>query len=154
MSSIIFECIPCRKLHGRLEHQRMADLPADRLEQAPPFTYVGVDVFGPWLIVTRHTRGGQANSKRWAVLFICLCIRAIHIEVIEDMSSSTFINALRCFVVVQGKVKQFRSDRRSNFVGATADLRIDTVNVEDEGLEAFGFLIHNTVPTWAAYGNV
>ena len=145
VSSIIFKCVSCRKLRGRLECQRMADLPADRLEQAPPFTYVGVDVFGPWSIVTRRTRGGQANSKRWAVLFTCLCIRAIHIEVIEDMSSSTFINALRRFVAIRGKVKQFRSDRGSNFVGATADLRIDTVNVEDEGVKK---VLFNSGSVW------
>lgn len=145
VSSIIFSCVPCRKLRGRFEYQRMADLPADRLEQAPPFTYVGVDVFGPWPVVTRRTRGGQANSKRWAVLFTCLCIRAIHIEVIEDMSSSAFINALRRFVAIRGKVKQFRSDRGTNFVGATADLRIDTVNVEDEGVRK---VLFNSGSVW------
>ena len=145
VSSIIFNCVPCRKLRGRFEYQRMADLPADRLEIAPPFTYVGVDVFGPWSVVTRRTRGGQAHSKRWAVLFTCLGIRAIHIEVIEDMSSSAFINALRRFVAIRGKVKQFRSDRGTNFVGAKADLRIDTVNIEDEGVQK---VLFNSGSVW------
>ena len=123
----------------------MADLPADRLEEAPPFTYVGVDVFGPWSVVTRRTRGGQANSKRWAVLFTCLCIRPIHIEVIEDMSSSAFINALRRFVAIPGKVKQFRSDRGTNFVGATSDLQIDAVNVEDQEMKK---VLFNSGSVW------
>lgn len=145
VSSIVFNCVPCRKLRGRFEYQRMADLPADRLEESPPFTYVGVDVFGPWSVVTRRTRGGQANSKRWAVLFTCLCIRAIHIEVIEDMSSSAFINALRRFVAIRGKVKQFRSDRGTNFVGATSDLGIDTVNVEDQEVKK---VLFNSGSVW------
>ena len=38
-------------------------------------------------------------------------------------------------MAVGGKVKQFRSDRGLSFVGATADLRIHTVNVEDEGVK-------------------
>ena len=42
----------------------MADLPADRLEIGPPFTNVGFDVFGPWEVHTRKTRGGAAKSKR------------------------------------------------------------------------------------------
>ena len=117
VSSVIFSCVKCRRLRGKLEGQKMADLPSDCLEEAPPFTYVGLDVFGPWSITTRRTRGGQANSKRWAVLFTCLCIRAIHIEVIEELSSSAFINALCIFVAIRGKVKQFRSDRGTNFVG-------------------------------------
>ena len=82
------------KVAWKREGQKMADLPSDRLEEPPPFTYVGLDVFGPWSVTTRRTRGGQANSKRWVVLFTRLCISAIHIEVIEELSSSAFINAL------------------------------------------------------------
>ena len=47
ISSIIFNCVTCRKLRGKQEEQIMADLPADRLRTDPPFTYVGLDVFGP-----------------------------------------------------------------------------------------------------------
>ena len=60
--------------------QRMADLPADRMEVTPPFTIVGFDVFGPWTIRSRKTRGGTANSKRWGLVFTCLSSRAVHIE--------------------------------------------------------------------------
>ena len=145
VSSIIYRCVKCRKLRGKFEGQKMADLPSDRLEEAPPFTYVGLDVFGPWSVTTRRTRGGSANSKRWAVLFTCLCVRAVHIEVIEDLSSSTFINALRRFVAIRGKVKQFRSDRGTNFVGSTADLRIDAINIEDGHVKKY---LYDTGVTW------
>ena len=137
IASAIHQCVTCRKLRGKLEEQKMSDLPADRLTVAPPFTYVGVDTFGPWQVVARRTRGGQANSKRWALLFTCLTTRAVHIEVVEEMSSSCFINALRRFVSIRGPVKQFRSDRGTNFVGATDDLMIDTVNVEDDNVRHF-----------------
>lgn len=123
----------------------MSELPSDRLETAPPFTYVGLDTFGPWSVTTRRTRGGVANSKRWAILFTCLCVRAIHIEVVEDLSSSAFINALRRFTAVRGKVSQFRSDRGTNFVGATDDLKVDAINVEDDTVKQFFF---DTGSTW------
>ncbi|XP_069133524.1 uncharacterized protein [Argopecten irradians] len=131
ISSIIRDCVTCRKLRGKLEHQKMAALPADRLVPGPPFTSVGVDVFGPWSIVTRKTRGGSANSKRWAVLFTCLTTRAIHIEVVEEMTSSSFINALRCFVAFRGNVKEFRSDCGTNFIGAVNELGITGIHVGD-----------------------
>lgn len=102
----------------------MADLPSDRLSMEPPFTNVGLDVFGPWTIVTRRTRGGAANSKRWAVLFTCLSIRAVHIELIESMDTSSFINALRRFFAVRGPAKLIRSDCGTNFKGACKELRI------------------------------
>lgn len=66
----------------------------------PPFTCVGLDVFGPWPVTVRKTRGGQAEAKRWAVIFACMSTRAIHIEVIEAMDTSSFINALRRFVAM------------------------------------------------------
>ena len=75
----------------------MADIPPQRLTPGPPFTSIGMYTFGPWEIVTRKTRGGAAYSKRWAILFTCLDSRAMHIEVVEEMSSSSFINALRRF---------------------------------------------------------
>ncbi|XP_055489406.1 uncharacterized protein LOC129696012 [Leucoraja erinacea] len=102
----------------------MADLPSDRLSTESPFTNVGLDVFGPWNISTRRTRGGAANSKRWAVLFTCLSIRAVHIELIESMDISSFINALRHFFAVHGPVKVIRSDCGMNFKGACKELQI------------------------------
>ena len=94
MGSVINKRVLCKRLRGKLMEQKMADLPADRLTTEPPFTHVGLDVFGPWTITSRRTRGGIAESKRWAVLFTCMSIRAVHIEVIESMTTSSFINAL------------------------------------------------------------
>jgi hypothetical protein len=99
-------------------------LSEEGLKSCPPFTYVGVDCFGPWDFVTRRTRGGSVNSKRWTVLFFCLSCRAVHIEVIEEMSTSFFINALRRFMDIRGKVKEFFSDRGTHFIGGAKQLGI------------------------------
>lgn len=118
----------CRRLRGKAEHQQMAALPAERLQVAPPFTYVGVDIFGPWEIVSRRTKGGVSNSKRWAAMFSCMCSRAVHIEVIEAISTSSFINALRRFFAIMGPAKQIRSDCGTNFIGASCKLDMDQSN--------------------------
>ncbi|XP_032426233.1 uncharacterized protein LOC116724575 [Xiphophorus hellerii] len=114
----------------------MADLPADRLSMDPPFTYIGLDVFGPWNVVARRTRGGLAHSKRWAVIFTCMAVRAVHIEVIESLDTSCFINALRRFLAIRGPVKQIRSDRGTNFVSASADLKIPS-NIDSKSVEKY-----------------
>ena len=93
----------------------------------------------PWSVVTRRTRGGQAHNKHWALLFTCLCTRAVHIEIVEDMSSSSFINALIRFITIRGRVVQFSSDRGMNFVGATEELSIHAINVEDPTVKNFLF---------------
>ena len=58
VSSLIHKCVICRKLRGKLEVQKMSDLPSDRITPGqPPFTSVGIDIFGPWEVVTTtHAR--------------------------------------------------------------------------------------------------
>lgn len=131
ISSIIYICVKCRKLRGKFACQKMATPPPlpDHLEPGPPFTYNGLDTFCPWEVVTRKTRGGAANAKSWAILFTCMVSRGVHIEVVEEMSLSPFINAFKRFVAIKSGVKQIRSERGTHFVGATIDLRINAVNV-------------------------
>lgn len=118
VSSVIYKCVICKRLRGKLEEQKMSDLPLDRLTKDPPFTNVGLDVFGPWTISSRRTRGGHVENKCWAVMFTCLSTQVVHIEVVETMSTSSFINALRRFTTIRGPVRLLRSDRGTNFVGA------------------------------------
>ncbi|XP_061185131.1 uncharacterized protein LOC133193178 [Saccostrea echinata] len=61
VSSILHQCVTCRKLRKVPEYQKMSNLPEDRLIPGqPPFSTVGVDIFGPWNIITRRTRGSAA----------------------------------------------------------------------------------------------
>lgn len=136
VSSVIYNCVTCRKLRGTPPTQKMAELPADRLSTEPPFTNVGLDVFGPWTVSSRRTRGGLAQSKRWAVLFTCMSVRAVHIELIESLDTSSFINALRRFLAIRGPVKLIRSDRGTNFVSACKQLKIPS-NIDNSSVEKF-----------------
>lgn len=61
VSSIIHQCITCRRLRAPLSIQKMADLPSDRLSTDPPFSSVGLDVFGPWNVSSRDQ--GRLRSK-------------------------------------------------------------------------------------------
>lgn len=78
-----------------------------------------------------------ANSKRWAAIFTCLVTRAVHIEVVEEMSASAFINALKRFTAIRGQAKEYRSDRGTNFVGAVDPLQINAINVEDSPVKDY-----------------
>ena len=64
IATMIEKCITCRRQRGRQLRQKMADLPQERLIPDAPFTHVGVDIFGHWLISHRRTRGSQAQAKR------------------------------------------------------------------------------------------
>ncbi len=116
---ILKTCVLCKRLRGGLEGQQMADLPIDRVQpNVPPFTYTGVDCFGPFLV-----KRGRAVEKRYGCLFTCLTMRAIHIERLHSLDSDSFVNALIRFVARRGCPKKIRSDNGTNFVGGNKELR-------------------------------
>ncbi|CAI5660438.1 unnamed protein product [Oreochromis niloticus] len=125
-------CVNCRKVRGPAEEQRMADLPFDRVDPSPPFTYTGVDVFGPF-----YTKQGQREWKRYGLLFTCLSSRAAHIEMLEDLSTDAFINALRCFIAIRGTVRQIRSDQGTNFVGAKNEFKKGLLELDKEMISTY-----------------
>ena len=131
------KCVVCKKLRGPFLDQRMADLPADRTEVAPPFTNVGFDVFGPWMVRSRKTHAGAANSKRWGVVFTCLSSRAVHVEVLESMDTSSFICALRRFFAIRGPASLLRCDRGTNFIGAKAELDNALTELDQHKVERY-----------------
>lgn len=136
VSTVIYHCVICKRLCGPLSTQKMSNLPPDRLTTDPPFTNVGLDVFGPWFVFSRRTRGSVIQNKRWAVIFICLSIRAVHIEVIDSLDTSSFINAFRRFLAIRGPVKTIRSDRGTNFVSACKELKIPS-NLDNTALQTY-----------------
>ena len=115
---LISSCVICRRIKAPPQDQKMADLPKDRLTPAPPFTYVGVDYFGPFT-----TKQGRKEHKRYGALFTCLVSRAVHIEIANSLETDSFLNALRRFIARRGPVREIRSDNGTNFVGAERELR-------------------------------
>lgn len=112
----------------------MSDLPRDRLSESPPFTYCGMDAFGP-IQVTEGTTTRRTNSEKkvWGLLFTCLVTRAVHVEPLPFMDTPTFRNALRRFFSIRGVCQLIRSDQGTNFMGArNEDLSIQDINSEIE----------------------
>lgn len=118
VSGLISKCLVCRRLRGVLQDQKMSSLPSDRLEPAPPFTFCAVDFFGPFYI-----KEGRKELKRYGVLFTCLLCRAVHVETSNSLDTDSFINCLRRFIAIRGPIRQLRSDRGTNFVGAENELK-------------------------------
>lgn len=116
---VLSKCIICRRLNALPVHQQMADMPHERIVvDEPPFTRVGVDYFGPFEVKSRRSR-----VKRYGVIFTCLAIRAVHLEVASSLDTDSFINALRRFIARRGQVRELRSDNGTNFVGAERELK-------------------------------
>lgn len=116
---ILAKCVICRRLSAKPGHQKMADLPLSRITpDEPPFSRVGLDCFGPY-----EVKRGRAVVKKYGLIFTCLAIRAIHLEVLSSLDTDSFINGLRRFIARRGQVLEIRSDNGTNFVGAERELR-------------------------------
>ena len=110
--------VQCKRLSGKPANEKMADLPNSDLRQTTLFFFfVGVDLFGPFF-----TRQGRSKVKRYGVLFTCLTIRVVHIELAYCFESSSFIQSLHRFISRRGQVKEIRSDNGTNFVGGHKEL--------------------------------
>ena len=126
------QCVLCRKLLSGVLHQKMSDLPEDRLERAPHFTYCGVDFFCTWTI-----KEGRKELKRYGILFTCMGCRAIHLETVITMETNSSIDALRGFLSIRGPIRQLRSDQGTNLVGAKNELERALSEIDDTQVQQF-----------------
>ncbi|XP_070547952.1 uncharacterized protein [Ptychodera flava] len=117
VSQLIHQCVICRKMRRATQTQKMGDLPSDRIEEAPPFTYCGVDLFGPFLVKEK-----RSLLKRYGVLFVCMASNAIHLETANSLETDSFICALRRFLSIRGPTRQLRADCGTNIVGANNEM--------------------------------
>ncbi|KAA0703644.1 hypothetical protein E1301_Tti015510 [Triplophysa tibetana] len=149
VSSDVSKCVKCRKYRRGTEEQRMGDLPQDRTEMTPPFTYAGIDCFGPFYVKER-----RKDLKKYGLLLTCLCSRAIHIEMIDDMTTDAFINALRAFIAIRGNVHQLRCDQGTNFVGARREFAELLKEMDQERVKALGCEFFMNPPAASHMGGV
>ena len=113
--STVSHCLPCKLRFKPAETQQMASHPQTRCVAASPFEATGVYLVGPY---TLRGRWRRTTVKRWVAIFACLRSRAIHVEIIEDLSKEAFIRALVTFHSRRNAVKSLWLDNGTNFVGA------------------------------------
>ncbi|XP_048006827.1 uncharacterized protein LOC125242157 [Leguminivora glycinivorella] len=85
-------------------------LPEERVNYSDPYTYTGLDYFGPVLVTTNLQK-----EKRWVCLFTCLAVRAVHMEIVKDLTAEECLLALRRFIASRGKPKMILSDNAPQF---------------------------------------
>ena len=130
--SVIWNCIECRKLRGKTVVQKMSDLPTDRITESAPFSYCGIDLFGPFKIKEK-----RSTLKRYGVIFTCLSSRAVHIESVNSLETDSFIMSLRRMISRRGPVRVIRCDNATNFVGADKELAAQFKKLDHDQIRSF-----------------
>ncbi|KAL0841423.1 hypothetical protein ABMA28_015107 [Loxostege sticticalis] len=113
---VMHQCIICTRFRGKVIHPLMGNLPVERITPTYPFMRCGVDYAGPMLVLNRKGRGAK-TSKSFICLFVCFVTRAIHLELVSNLSSDAYHLALKRFISRRGKPEVIFSDNGRNFVG-------------------------------------
>lgn len=118
---VLSRCSVCVRLNAKPPQPFMGDLPAERVQQCRPFAHVGVDYAGPLQLRELQLRKSRV-FKIYIAVFICFTVKAVHLEVVSDLSTDAFLAAFDRFVARRGLPSRIFSDCGTNFVGADKQL--------------------------------
>ena len=103
------ECVTCRRQDSQSCGQVCGPLPELRVKESPPFTVTGLDFAGPLYVCDKP------GKKLYFLLFTCAVVRAIHLELVESLTVSDCLLAIRRFCARRGTVNVFYSDNAKTF---------------------------------------
>lgn len=110
-------CVTCKRFKGKTVTPIMGQLPEQRLHANFVFSDVGVDYAGPIMINNRKGRG-SVLVKSYICIFICFAVKAVHLELVTDLTTESYIAAINRFISRRGKPNNIYSDNGKNLVGA------------------------------------
>ncbi|GBL67067.1 hypothetical protein AVEN_220554-1 [Araneus ventricosus] len=118
---IVISCVTCFKANPKISSQKMGDLSEERVNPNFVFNSVGIDFAGPFYIKIKFLKR-DPPTKIYVCIIICLSTKAIHLELVSDLSSETLIEALKRFMDRRGKCRKILSDNATNFVGTKNEI--------------------------------
>ena len=123
---LIYKCVECRLQRGKPANPKMGDVPSARLAyRMRPFSHSGLDFFGPIEVTI-----GRRREKRYGVLFTCMTVRAIHIELAHSLTTDSAIMALKRFIARRGRPFSIYCDNAKNLRGMSKELENEMKKVD------------------------
>ena len=91
VKSIIRQCTVCLRYEGKpYTAATPPPLPEFCVRERPPFTYTGVDFAGPLHVKEGNNDG---TSKVWICLYTCCVVRAVHLDIVPNLTTSAFLRS-------------------------------------------------------------
>ncbi|KAL3997640.1 Integrase core domain family protein [Acanthocheilonema viteae] len=138
VKSVISWCMGCKRWRAKpFKLLAMPNLPETRVIRSRTFEKVGLDYMGPLSI-----KSDNGITKRWIALFTCFTTRAVHLELVENLTAETFLHVLRRFVARRGYPKLILSDNENQFQLVFRIIMEENANY----LAAKGMICKNTIP--------
>lgn len=121
----IKNCVVCHRYSKVMQEQLMGNLPEARVNMSRAFLHCGVDYAGPISVLTIKKPGRRQTTKGYVSLFVCLCTKAVHLELVSNYTSEAFLAAFKRFYSRRGLPSNMYSDNGTTFVGAKNELDED-----------------------------
>ncbi|XP_015772515.1 PREDICTED: uncharacterized protein LOC107350789 [Acropora digitifera] len=122
---VLRKCLTCKHWRTQPVQQKMAPLPAERVQIAPPFTNIGLDFTGPLYLKVKEG-SKTSTSKAYVCIFICEDSRAVHLELLNSMTTEDFLQAFRRMANRRGLTEVIHSDNQTTFHKAAKVFKAST----------------------------
>lgn len=127
VKKVIRNCKICMRYLAKPASAPIPPLPAFRIEESKPFQFCGVDFAGP----IRCKGEDQETAKSYIVLFVCAVTRAVHLELVPDLTAFEFMLVLRKFMSRFPAVARMISDNARTFKRVPKEFNLIMENVRN-----------------------
>ncbi|GFW77056.1 integrase catalytic domain-containing protein [Trichonephila clavipes] len=141
---IVHDCLVCFKVKPITCEQIMGNLPKERVRENFPFDCSGIDFIGAFWIKSNKQRKSSLY-KTYVSIFVCFVTKAVHFELVSDLTTQTFIASLKRFIARRGRPSLIFSDNGKTFKGANAELNRLYKLVINPDPELAGFLVDENI---------
>ncbi|KAL7633029.1 UNVERIFIED_CONTAM: hypothetical protein RMT77_016605 [Armadillidium vulgare] len=149
IKGVLQECIICKKFNNfAYRYPRFTNFSKAQVELFRPYSHVGIDYTKHWWI---KVKGSAPAQKMFILIYTCLNIRAIYLDLIDDMSSKSFVQSFQRFVNRFGVPDCVYSDNARSFSQGT-DF-IETFLVSENGSEFLrkNQIAHKRIPLYSPW---
>ncbi|RYE22781.1 MAG: hypothetical protein EOP45_07760 [Sphingobacteriaceae bacterium] len=115
--SKINSCVPCFRQRKATQQQLMGDLPDFRVTPGRPFQKTAVDYAGPVFLKRYNAQRTKIVDKGYIAVFVCTRTRAVHLELVSNLTSEAFMAAFIRFSSRRGRIHEMLADNGTTFHG-------------------------------------
>lgn len=157
--SRLSRCVTCCKVKPTPFQPMMGDLPPSRLKPGYCFQSIGIDFGGPFMVKESRRRNAR-TYKSYLCLIVCHAVKAVHLELVTELTTEAFIASLDRFVARRGLCQSITTDGGTNFIGAKRYLSevsemLDRENLTiSENLASRGIIWKINPPSGAHFGGI
>ena len=122
VKSVISQCTICQKFNNlAFKYPKVTNLPKSRVNLIKPYLHTEIDYTGHiWV------KGDHSVCKMYLLIFTCLNIRAVHVELVKNMSIPSFILTLIRFTNIYGIPSHIYSDNAKSFIAGCNLIEVTT----------------------------